>query len=124
MMAALKKYQAPSGLWRQLLDNEQAWDETSGSGMFTYALVVGVKHGWLNAAEYGPVARRGWMGLCRKLDASGALQDVCVGTNARNDTQYYLDRQRVTGDLHGQAPMLWCAWALLDHPANPVAASH
>jgi rhamnogalacturonyl hydrolase YesR len=124
MMAALKKYQAPSGLWRQLLDNEQAWDETSGSGMFTYALVAGVKHGWLNAAEYGPVARRGWMGLCRKLDASGALQDVCVGTNARNDTQYYLDRQRVTGDLHGQAPMLWCAWALLDHPANPVAASH
>ena len=32
MMAALKKYQAPSGLWRQLLDNEQAWDETSCTG--------------------------------------------------------------------------------------------
>jgi unsaturated rhamnogalacturonyl hydrolase len=24
-----------------------------------------------------------------------------------------LDRKRTTGDLHGQAPMLWCASALL-----------
>jgi hypothetical protein len=36
-----------------------------------------------------------------------------VGTNQKDDTQYYLDRPRATGDLHGQAPILWCAWALL-----------
>ncbi len=113
MMAALKKYQAPSGLWRQLLDNEQAWDETSCTGMFTYALIVGVKHGWLDAS-YAEVARRGWIGLCGKIDATGAVQDVCVGTNQKDDTQYYLDRPRATGDLHGQAPILWCAWALLE----------
>ena len=114
MMASLKRYQAPSGLWRQLVDNEQAWDETSCTGMFTYALIVGVKHGWLDAAEYGPVARRGWIGLCGKIDETGAVHDVCEGTNQKDDTQYYLDRQRKTGDLHGQAPVLWCAWALLE----------
>ena len=114
MMAALKKYQSPSGLWRQLVDDPQAWDETSCSGMFTYALIVGVKHGWLDAADYGPVARRGWIGLCGKIDATGAIHDVCVGTNQKDDTQYYLDRPRATGDLHGQAPVLWCAWALLE----------
>jgi unsaturated rhamnogalacturonyl hydrolase len=27
--------------------------------------------------------------------------------------QYYLDRQRITGDMHGQAPILWSATALL-----------
>jgi hypothetical protein len=27
--------------------------------------------------------------------------------------QYYLDRARLTGDLHGQAPVLWCASAWL-----------
>lgn len=113
MMAALKKYQAPSGLWRQLLDNDQAWDETSCTGMFTYALIVGVKHGWLDAS-YAGVARRGWIGLCGKIDAAGAVHDVCVGTNQKDDTQYYLDRPRATGDLHGQAPVLWCAWALLE----------
>lgn len=26
---------------------------------------------------------------------------------------HYLDRERNTGDLHGQAPPLWCALALL-----------
>jgi len=114
MMSALKKYQAPSGLWRQLLDNDQAYEETSGSGMFTYALIVGVKHGWLDEAEYGDAARRGWIALCGKIDPTGAVRDVCVGTNQKDDTQYYLDRPRATGDLHGQAPILWCAWALLE----------
>ena len=114
MMASLKKYQAPSGLWRQLVDNEAAWDETSCTGMFTHALITGVKHGWLDAKEYGDVARRGWIGLCSKLDETGALRDVCVGTNQKDDMQYYLDRPRATGDLHGQAPVLWCAWALLE----------
>ena len=35
------------------------------------------------------------------------------GTNKKNDRQYYLDRKRITGDLHGQAPMIWCAMALV-----------
>ncbi len=113
MMASLKKYQAPSGLWRQLIDNEQAWDETSCSAMFTFALVTGVKHGWLDAS-YSDVARRGWIGLCQQLDENGALRNVCVGTNQKDDMQYYLDRPRATGDLHGQSPMLWCAAALLE----------
>jgi unsaturated rhamnogalacturonyl hydrolase len=30
-----------------------------------------------------------------------------------NGYQYYLDRKRVTGDLHGHAPVLWCVNALL-----------
>lgn len=113
MMAALKTYQAPSGLWRQLVDDPKAWDETSCTGMFTFAIITGVQHGWLDAAEYGPVARRGWIGLCGKINPDGNVRDVCIGTNQKDDTQYYLDRPRVTGDPHGQAPILWCAWALL-----------
>lgn len=114
MMVALKRYQSPSGLWRQLVDNDQAWDETSCTGMFTFALVLGVQHGWLDAAEYGPVARRGWIGLCGYINADGAVREVCVGTNQKDDTEFYLKRPRAVGDLHGQAPILWCAWALLE----------
>lgn len=114
MMAALKHYQSPTGLWRQLVDNDQAWDETSCTGMFTFALTLGVQHGWLNAQEYGPVARRGWIGLCGYINPDGNVREVCIGTNQKDDTQYYLDRPRAAGDLHGQAPILWCAWALLE----------
>jgi rhamnogalacturonyl hydrolase YesR len=112
MMAGLKACQAPSGLWHQLLDDPASFEETSGTGMFTYAMIVGVKHGWLGA-EYGPVARRGWLALCEKIDAKGDLHEICVGTNQSQDKQFYLDRPRQTGDLHGQAPVLWCAWALV-----------
>jgi rhamnogalacturonyl hydrolase YesR len=112
MMAALKTYQSPSGLWRQLVDNDMAWDETSCTGMFTYALVIGVQHDWLDA-NYGDVARRGWIGLCGEINPDGNVREVCIGTNQQDDTQYYLDRPRKVGDPHGQAPILWCAWALL-----------
>jgi len=113
MMAALKQCQAPSGMWRQLLDDDQAWPETSGTGMFTYALAVGVRHGWLDPKEYGDCARRGWIGLCSYIDENGNVHEVCVGTDQRDDTNYYLNRPRAVGDLHGQAPALWCAWVLL-----------
>jgi len=113
MMTALKTYQSPSGLWRQLVDNPQAWDETSCTGMFTDALIIGVQHGWLDAS-YADVARRGWIGLCGEINPDGNVRDVCVGTNQKDDTQYYLDRPRAVGDPHGEAPILWCAWALLE----------
>ena len=114
MLAGLKATQGADGLWHQLLDDPDAWAETSGSAMFTYAMIVGVKHGWLDAADYGEAARRGWMAVCGKIDERANLRDICVGTNQSKDKQFYLDRPRATGDLHGQAPVLWCAWALLE----------
>lgn len=113
MMAALLKLQGTDGLWRQLLDQPESWPETSGSAMFTFALISGVKNGWLEAKTYGPAARAGWLGLVAKLDKDANITDVCEGTNKGFSVQYYLDRQRKTGDLHGQAPMMWSAAALL-----------
>jgi rhamnogalacturonyl hydrolase YesR len=113
MMAGLRRYQSPSGMWRQLIDDDQAWPESSCTGMFTYAMIVGVRHGWLGAKEYGDCARRGWIGLCGYVDENGNVREVCVGTGQRDDPNYYLTRPRAVGDLHGQAPGLWCAWALL-----------
>jgi rhamnogalacturonyl hydrolase YesR len=81
--------------------------------MFTDALIIGVQNGWLDAS-YGDVARRGWSGLCGEINPDGNVRDVCIGTNQKDDTQYYLDRPRKVGDPHGQAPILWCAWALME----------
>ena len=81
--------------------------------MFTFAFIEGVKNGWLCPKKYGPAARKAWLALVAKLDADANLTDVCVGTGKKNDRQYYLDRDRLVGDPHGQAPMLWCVNALL-----------
>jgi rhamnogalacturonyl hydrolase YesR len=114
MMASLLKFQGNDGLWRQLIDDASAWSETSGSGMFVYAMVTGVKSGWLDKKTYGPAARKAWLGLLKHLDSDGNMHDVCVGTNKGQTRDYYLGRARAVGDLHGQAPVLWTAAALLD----------
>ena len=54
-------------------------------------------------------AVRAWSGLSRELQPDGRLRGVCVGTGQSADAQYYLERPVVTGDLHGQAALLWTA---------------
>ncbi len=113
MMAALVKCQGDDGLWRQLLDQPEAWPETSGSAMFDFALVTGVKQGWLDGSTCGPAARKAWLGLVKYLDQDANLREVCVGTNKGQSREFYLQRPREAGNLHGQAPLLWTAAALL-----------
>jgi rhamnogalacturonyl hydrolase YesR len=113
MMAALLQNQDADGMWHQLIDGPDSWPETSGTAMFTFAFITGVKEGWLDAPTYGPAAKKAWLALTGYLDADANLRNVCEGTGTSSSRQHYLDRKRITGDFHGQAPMLWCASALL-----------
>ena len=97
MMKSLKEYQNQEGLWNQLLDDPECWTETSGSAMFTFAFIMGVKNGWLDANEYAPAARKAWMALVNYLTEKNQVREICVGTNKKNDKQYYYDRPRRTG---------------------------
>jgi len=118
MMTAVLKLQGDEGLWRQLLDDPDSWVETSASGMFTFAFVTGVKNGWLEASSFGPAARKAWLALVGCLDDDARIRDVCIGTDKGFSREFYLRRPRATGDLHGQAPMLWTASALLREPTQ------
>jgi unsaturated rhamnogalacturonyl hydrolase len=113
MTAALVPLQGADGMWRQLLDRPQAWPESSGTGMFAFAFVTGVQRGWLEREPFAAAARRAWLGLAARIDGGGRVTDVCAGTPKGHTAAYYLGRPRVTGDRHGQAPILWCASAFL-----------
>ncbi len=113
MMQALVKYQGRDGMWRQLIDKQESWPESSSSAMFTFALVTGVKNGWLSGPEYTSAARRGWLAVAGYIDQHSDITSVCEGTGKKNDLPYYLLRKRITGDFHGQAPVLWAVAALL-----------
>jgi unsaturated rhamnogalacturonyl hydrolase len=113
MMASLLKYQGKDGMWRELIDHEEAWPESSSSAMFTFAMITGVKNGWLDASTYGPAARKGWIAVAGYIDQNSNLTSVCEGTGKKNDLEYYLERKRITGDFHGHAAALWAASALL-----------
>jgi len=113
MMYALLKYQAEDGMWRQLIDKEEAWKETSSTAMFGYAITVGVKKGILPEDEFTRSYQKTWNALVKYIDEEGKVTNVCAGTGKRDSMEYYLNRPRNTGDLHGQAPVLWFAYSLL-----------
>lgn len=113
MMSALVSHQAEDGMWRQLIDKPESWKETSGTGMFAYALCMGVKKGILSDQIYEDAYQKAWIALVSYLQEDGKISNVCVGTGQSMDIQYYLNRPVVTGDFHGQAPLLWLSWALL-----------
>ena len=113
MMNTLKQNQDPDGMWHQLIDEPASYKETSGTAMFTYAMIVGVKHGWLDKKEYGTAARKGWLALVTYINENDEITNVCEGTNIKNDKNHYMNRKQITGDLHAHAPLLWCAVGLL-----------
>lgn len=113
MMKGLLKYQGKDGMWRELIDKDDAWPESSSSAMFSFAMITGVKNGWIDAATYGPAARRSWIAVVGYIDQNHDVTQVCEGTGKKNDMNYYYQRRRRTGDFHGQAPVLWAADALL-----------
>lgn len=112
MMQTLLRYQDSDGMWHQIIDNPDTWKETSCTAMFTYAFIVGVKNGWLDKKVYGEAARKGYLRLLSYLDENYELRNVCEGTGAKNDLNWYQKRRRLTGDLHGQAALIWCCQAL------------
>lgn len=70
-------------MWRQLIDKPDCWVETSGSAMFTYAFIMGVKYGWLPVKEYGEATRRAWLAMLTYINSNDKVREVCVGTNKR-----------------------------------------
>ena len=73
---------------------------------------LGIKKWWLGKKIYGKAARKGWLALVKYLDENHNLREVWMGTGTKNSYQHYIGRPRQTGDLHGQAAMMWCAYAL------------
>ncbi|HEY6144033.1 MAG TPA: glycoside hydrolase family 88 protein [Flavobacterium sp.] len=63
----LKNYQdSNTGLWYQVVQNPTGagnWIETSGSGMFIYAMKKAINNGLIDSVIYTPVVNNAWTGL-------------------------------------------------------------
>ncbi|MGO4377080.1 glycoside hydrolase family 88 protein [Pseudoduganella sp. RAF19] len=70
--------QQDDGLWRaSLLDpSSYPMKESSGSGLYTYALAWGVNQGMLDAQRFGPAVRKAWQALVANVNADGKLTHV------------------------------------------------
>lgn len=114
MMETLLGCQREDGMWGQLVDDPDAWAESSGTGMFASAFADGVAHGWLDGAAYGPAMRRAYFALAARMDEWGNIASTSHGLPAQRTRDKYIEHPRVNGDSHGQAAMLWLCRAILE----------
>ena len=108
----LKKVQAPDGMWRQVLDKPELWEETSCTAMFAYGIARAVHRGWIDASNMA-VARKAFAGIAKNVTPEGVVKSTCAGTNIGADLQFYIDRPRPDDDMHGRGPVLLAGTELL-----------
>ena len=83
MMASLLKYQDADGMWHQLIDHPESYQESSCTAMFTYAMITGVKKGWLKDKAYAQAARKGWLGVNKLSSITTAMWTRSASAPAR-----------------------------------------
>jgi len=108
----LKAVQAPSGMWKQVLDHPELWDETSCTAMFTYGIARAVNRGWIDPS-YMAMARKGFAGISKHVTSEGVVNETCIGTNIGQTLEFYAQRERPSDDMHGRGPVLLAGTELL-----------
>ena len=103
--AGLRRVQAPSGLWHQLLDRPDSYEETSSSAMFVFALTRAINRGWLARNAWAPIVLRGWNGLTTKVNSIGQVEGTCISTGLGWDDTFYLTRPTDVNAAHGYGPI-------------------
>jgi unsaturated rhamnogalacturonyl hydrolase len=123
LAAGIEKYQdASTGLWYQVVDKGSMSDdflETSGSGMFVYALSAGVTRGLIDT-HYADVAAKGFAGLQTKVttDTQGrpSITGAVHGMGVQNDYASYVNQlPLLTDSPHGLCAILLAASEMEAH---------
>lgn len=116
LMQGLKNCQdKETGLWYQVVDKGDQpgnWHETSGSGMFTYAIQRAIELGIIPAKDYKDVVINGYKGLLSKAKISPAdglldLYDANNGLGIQKDYETYVSRPRKKNGQEVISSFLW-----------------
>lgn len=114
-MEALRRHQDSSGMWHQIVDKTESYRELSATCMIGYAILRGIRSGWLDRDTYQPIARRAWEAVNVRVAEDGALFDVCTGTGKQKSERDYFERPAIQGkDDRGGAMALLFAVEMME----------
>ncbi len=77
LIRALIPYMRNDGLFHDVVDDESTFVETNLSQMLCYAILRGMRDGWLNPSEFASTARKLHDTVMAKADRYGLVQGVC-----------------------------------------------
>ncbi len=109
------RYQGANGLWHQLLDKPDSYEEVTGTSMFVFGIAKGVKEGWLHP-DYIYVAWEGLKGMLTKISAEGDVTAICAGTGIMPGLSFYYNRPQWKNDPMGEGPVLRALVEMIDAP--------
>jgi len=109
----IARFQDENGLWHQLLDKPDSFEETSCSAMFTYAFAKAVTLGIL-PQRYASVAMEGWKGIATRIQSDGTVLGVCTGTVVSDNVVDYYKRPTPVNDVHGIGTIVLAGSAVLE----------
>ena len=101
------RVQRPGGYWSRsmLCEDDAPGPETSGTAFFTYGMLWGVNHGYLDRERFAPVIDKAWKYLSETaLQPDGSIGFVQPIGEKPDPTK--------TVDAHSQAPFGTGAWLL------------
>ena len=118
VMTAMLKFQDESGMWYQVIDQgsrEGNYLETSGSAIMAYAILKGIRMGFL-PEDYRIYGEKAFYGTCNKYlyekDGELNLGGICLVAglgvpDQRDGTfEYYISEPVVENEAKGIAPLL------------------
>ena len=85
---ALKKLQAPSGLWHTVLTDASSYEEVSGSAAIACGILKGIRMGILDDS-YLPCAEKAIKGIMKNIDKDGTVLNVSGGTGMGMNAEHY-----------------------------------
>ncbi len=113
--SGVARYQGKNGLWHQMLDKVDSYEEITGTAMFVYGMAKGVKNGWLHP-DFIYVAEQGLKGMMTKISDNGDVTAICVGTGIMPSLTFYYNRPVQSNDPMGEGPVLRALVEMIDAP--------
>ena len=108
------KYQDSDGMWHQLIDHPESYQESSG-GHVHLRDHHGVKKGWLRELSVRQAARKRVAGGHRSSTSTVTSTGLCFGTGQTNSLQFYGAAEK--GNPHARRPS--CVWRLRRRASAP-----
>ncbi len=109
-MQGILSCQDSSGMWHQVLNRPDSYQETSCTAMFLLSIVRGVNRGWLEAKDYLSCMEKAWNALLQhSVDAAGDVYGVCLGSGCAKDAEYYKQLPAKKNDDHGTGIVMMAA---------------
>lgn len=110
----LAPHQQKDGMWRQVIDEPDAWPEYSCTAMIAAALARGVSKGWISKSRYRPIVRTAWQAIRQRTAIDGSVDGVCESTGKLASLDEYLRRKSIRGiDARGGAMGLYLATEMM-----------